>query len=304
MKKLVMTLLVAALSPFLAMPALAQCVSADPAAIPEIRIDPLDATGPSQFVQPFTLRFRRVGVDTSPLTVTYQIVDEDSPLQERVGMNAGPQIEWRSNDTSRNIGALRQESFALLRSGKVSFAAGETTKEVGIRLFLTNLGEDLPAGTYREQYAVRYWCGDPSATAANELTGVLPVVVRIPNVLSANVAGGSKHGQIDFLDFASLSRSLSISVRSTGPYTVSARTLNGGALKREGATGNAAADRIAYTMQFGGQFLGDAGDASFTYPRAGLQGIQIPLDVRVEDVSKKRAGKYSDTLMLTLTPAG
>ena len=242
-------------------------------------------------------------METSPLNITYQIVDEDSSLRLRVGMDAGPEIEWRSNDAGRDIGALRRESYALLRSGTVSFAAGENSKDAGIRLFVKNLQDDLPAGVYREQYTIRYWCGDPNATVPNELSGNISVTLRVPNVLSANVAGGSRRGEIDFLDFATLSRSLSISVRSTGPYKVTARSLNGGTMVRQGASSNAQADRITYLLRFGGQAMTPDSGAGFSYPRAGLQGLQIPLDVTVEDVSGKRAGTYSDTVMLTLAPA-
>ncbi len=303
MKNLCIILFCAASSPFLIAPVSAQCVAADPSAVPDISIDPLDATGANQIVQPLTLRFRRVGMETSPLNITYQIVDEDSSLRLRVGMDAGPEIEWRSNDAGRDIGALRRESYALLRSGTVSFAAGENSKDAGIRLFVKNLQDDLPAGVYREQYTIRYWCGDPNATVPNELSGNISVTLRVPNVLSANVAGGSRRGEIDFLDFATLSRSLSISVRSTGPYKVTARSLNGGTMVRQGASSNAQADRITYLLRFGGQAMTPDSGAGFSYPRAGLQGLQIPLDVTVEDVSGKRAGTYSDTVMLTLAPA-
>ena len=304
MKNPAIILLGAVLSLFLAAPAVAQCVTADPAAIPDIVVDPLDAAGSSEIVQPATLQFRRVGVGAPPLKVTYQVVDEDSPVRMRVGMNAGPEVEWRSNDVARDIGVVRQEAFALLRSGTVSFAAGETSKQVDIRLFVKNLRDDLPAGVYREQYSIRYWCGDPGSTVANELSGILSVTIRVPNVLSANVAGASKRGEIDFQDFTSLSRSLSISVRSTGPYRVTARSINGRALLREGATSATELDRINYDLRFGGQPVAQESGAAFNYPRAGLQGLQIPLDVKVEDVSGKRAGKYSDTVLLTLAPVG
>jgi len=303
MKNFCIILVCTAALPFLVAPASAQCVVADPTAVPDISVDPLNATGANELVQPLTLRFRRIGIDTPPLSVTYQIVDEDSSVRPRVGMDAGPQIEWQSNDAGRNIGTLRRESYALLRSGTVSFTTGENSKDVGLRLFVKNLGDDLPAGVYREQYTVRYWCGDPTATVPNELTGVVSVAIRVPNVLSANVAGGSTRGEIDFLDFASLSRSLAISVRSTGPYKVTARSLNGGYMVRAGSSSTAEIDRISYVLRFGGQSMNEDGSAAFSNSRAGLQGLQIPLDVKVEDVSGKRAGKYSDTVLLTLTPA-
>ena len=120
----------------------------------------------------------------------------------------------------------------------------------------------------------------PNKDLANDLTGIISVAIRVPNVLSATLAGGTNRGEIDFLDFSTLSRSLAVSVRSTGPYTVTARSLNGGAMLRDGLTSTGEADRIPYDLRFGGQPLvqGTGGDGS--YPRAGLQGRQMPLDVR------------------------
>lgn len=285
------------------MAASAQCVTADPAVVPDTRLDPLDANGSSQVVQPVTLRLRRVGIDTAPITVTYQILDEDSPLQARVGMSGGPLIEWRSNDVSRDIGVTRNQGFPLLRSGKVTLSAGELSKDIDLRLFLMEARQDLPAGVYREQYTLRYWCGDPDAGLPSEMPGVLSVALQVPNVLSANVAGGSTRGEIDFQNFATLSRSLSISVRSTGRYVVTARSMNGGSLVREGTTATSALDRIPYIVRFGGVPLATDEGSGFTNPRAGLQGRQIPLDVQVDSPTEKRAGRYSDTLLLTLAPA-
>ena len=160
MKSLAILLLAAVSSAAAIAPAAAQCVAADPASVPDISVDPLDASGPNQIVQPATLRFRRLGADTSPINVTYQIIDEDSSSRLRVGMNAGPPIEWRSGDASRNIGALRQDAYGLLRSATFALSAGESSKDVDVRLFVTDLQDDLPAGLYREQYSIRYWCGD------------------------------------------------------------------------------------------------------------------------------------------------
>ena len=104
------------------------------------------------------------------------------------------------------------------------------------------------------------------------------------------------------MDSATLSRALAISVRSTGPYAVTAQSENGSVLLREGAVGSDSADRISYAVTFGGRPLTLGTASSFTNPRAGLAGQQIPLNVTVDDVSTKRAGNYSDTLILTLAP--
>jgi hypothetical protein len=302
-KKLVMTVAAIASSLAFGTSVAAQCVTVDPVVVPALRVDPLDATGAAQIMEPVTITFRRAGLATGPLRVTYQIVDEDSAGAQRVGITTGPQLEWRSGDSGRNIGALRNEGYALLRSGEVGLAENETSEQSSLRLFLPNLREDFPAGVYREQFTVRYWCEGEDATHPYEIPGIVAVTVQVPNVLSANVAGASNRGEIDFLDFATLSRTLSVSVRSTGPYAVTAESLNGSVLLREGARGSESADRISYVATFGGQPLALGAASAFTHPRAGLAGQLISLNVTVDDVSTKRAGRYSDTLVLTLAPA-
>lgn len=290
----------------LALPGLAQaqCAMADPVVTPQIRVDPLDASGPSELVQHFALTFRRTGTEAAaPLVVRYQIVDEDSSVQSRVGRSLGPTVEWRSPGSSRDIGALRSEAYSLLRSGVARMGAEVAAVQSSVALSLTNLRADLPAGVYREQFTVRYWCGEDDGSAPYEAQGLVSVAVSVPNILSANVAGASLRGEIDFLNFAMLQRNLQVSVRSTGPYQVTARSLNGGELHRARSGRRDEADRIRYAATFGGRSLNLEGGAAQTMPRAGLAGRQIPLEVEVEDVGGKRAGLYADTLMLTLAPA-
>jgi hypothetical protein len=301
--KLVMTGIAVASSLAFSTSLAAQCVTVDPVIVPAVRVDPLDTTGAAQIMQPVTMTFRRVGLDHGPVRVIYQIVDEDSEGPQRVGITSGPQLEWRAGDSGRNIGASRNEAYALLRSGVVALGENETSEQSSLRLFLPNLREDYPAGVYREQFTVRYWCDGEDVTHPYEIPGIVTVTVQVPNVLSANVAGASTHGEIDFLDFATLSRALMVSVRSTGPFAVAAESLNGSVMLREGARGNDSADRIPYVVTFGGRPLALGAANSFTSPRTGLAGQQMSLNVTVDDVSAKRAGRYSDTLVLTLAPA-
>lgn len=280
----------------------AQCASVDPVIIPQVRVDPLDAAGPGELVQPFVLTFRRAGLDGAPVTVRYQIVDEDSSVLSRVGLSQGPTVQWQSQDSIRDIGAFRSEAYALLRSGRLVIGEDDQAAQATVGLRLTNLRADLSSGIYREQFTVRYWCGEDDATLPYDAQGAVAVSVAVPNVLSANIAGASVHGQIDFAEFTQLSRSLQVSVRSTGPYQVAARSLSGGVLLRESARAGDEADRIRYDARFGGQTLDIQDGVERRMPRAGLLGEQIGLDVRVEDIEKKRAGDYADTLLLTLSP--
>lgn len=281
----------------------AQCASVDPVVVPQVRVDPLDAAGPGELVQPLILTFRRTGVDTAPVMIRYQIVDEDSSLRSRIGLSKGPTVEWQGQDSSRDIGAFRSEAYTLLRSGRALLGENDQAVQETVVMRLTNLREDLPAGVYREQFTVRYWCGEAETSMPYESQGAIAVSVAVPNVLSANIAGASARGEIDFMDFAVLSRTLQVSVRSTGPYRVTARSLNGGVFQRQRAGAGDAADVIRYDATFDGQALNTAGTSSQPMPRAGLLGRQIALDVEVEPVDDKRAGVYADTLLLTLAPA-
>lgn len=288
----------------LATAASAQCVTVDPVLVPQVRVDPLDATGPAELVQPFVLNFRRAGASGGPIMVRFQIVDEDSSVQSRVGQSQGPTVEWTGSDSSRDIGAFRSEAYGLLRTSQAVLGDDDAVAQRQVSLRLTDLRADLPAGVYREHFTVRYWCEDGDSTLPYESTGAVSVSVAVPNVLSASVAGASIRGEIDFLDFAMRSRSLMVSVRSTGPYRVTARSENGGVMVRDGAgAAPGAADLIQYQASFDGQPLDlDSGSAQ-PLPRAGLGGRQMPLEVQVDSVDRNRAGSYADTLYLTLSPA-
>jgi hypothetical protein len=281
----------------------AQCVSIDPTMVPDIRLDPMNATGSAELVQPFTLTFRRAMVDNQPIQLRYQILDEDSAVQSRVGASEGPVAVWQSHDSSRDVGGLRNQSYALMNSSLVLIGQDEAASQRQIMLRLTDLRSDLHSGIYREQFTVRYWCDSEGVTPPFESVAVVGVSVVVPNVLSASIAGASAQGEIDFLDFSSLDRRLQISVRSTGPYRVTAKSLNSGFMLREGSAGTDASDRIRYDATLGGQSIGVGEEAAVTMPRAGLAGRQLPLGVAVQDVGSNRAGAYTDTLLLTLAPA-
>ena len=292
-----------AASVLIAPSAWAQCATVDPVVVPEVRLDPMDATGAAELAQPFTLIFRRATVDTQPIQLRYQILDEDSAIRSRVGLSEGPVVTWQGSDSSRDVGGLRNQAYALMNSGLVVLGQDDMASQQQVMLRLTDLRSDLRSGVYREQFTVRYWCDAEGVTPPFESVAVVGVSVAVPNVLSASVAGASVHGEIDFFDFTSLARTLQVSVRSTGPYRVTARSLNGGFMLREGATGENDSDRIRYDASLDGQAVRVGGEAAVTMPRAGLVGRQLPLAVAVQDVQGNRAGSYTDTLLLTLEPA-
>ena len=297
MRTLATALAVLALTPAAAW---ASCAGVQPTAVPRVIVDPLAAAGPAEVLQAFTLTFNRTGMDDTPLAIEYQIVDEDSATRPRVGANQGPTVDFQSRDSRREIGVFRGSAFSSLQAGKLTVNARQPSATAQIYLRVTDLRADLAAGVYRESFTVRFRCGSDQMSA-DESYGVVSVQIVVPNVLSANLAGASTRGQIDFSDFAMLERSLNLSVRSTGPYRISARSLNGGEMRREGAAAPGPADRIAYETRLDGDVLPVTG-SSLKMNRAGLVGRQFSLDVAVEPVGDKRAGLYADTLLVTLTP--
>lgn len=281
----------------------ASCVTVEPVMTPQVLLDPLDAAGAAEFTQPFALVFRRADTGSGAVTVRYQIVDEDSSIIARVGVTGGPAVVWQSQDSTRQIGAFRSDSSPLLRSGVVVLDDDDPMAQATVFMRLVNLREDLAAGVYREQFTVRYWCGDDQMSMPYEAPGAIAVSVAVPNVLSASVAGVSPRGEIDFMDFAVSRRQVMISVRSTGSYEVSARSLNSGVMVREGTgAGVDDADRIRYQARLEGTPLVIDGTTTRSMPRAGLGGSQFALEVEAEDTRSKRAGAYADTILLTLAP--
>ena len=302
MKRAIQTTILGA-AIFAAPAAWAQCVTIDPVVVPQVRLDPMDAAGAGELAQPFSLTFRRATVDGAPIRLRYQILDEDSAVLSRVGLSEGPVVAWQASDSARDIGGLRNQGYALMNSGMVVLEQDEVAEQRQVTLRLTDLRADLWAGVYREQFTVRFWCDEEGVTPPFETMGAVAVSVAVPNVLSASVAGATAHGEIDFLDFSALTRSLQVSVRSTGPYRVTARSENGGVMVRDGSGGSLETDRIPYVATLEGGAIDARGASAVVMPRAGLVGRQFPLSVTVEGVENNRAGRYADTLYLTLEPA-
>ena len=302
MKRAIQTTILGA-AIFAAPAAWAQCVTIDPVVVPQVRLDPMDAAGAGELAQPFSLTFRRATVDGAPIQLRYQILDEDSAVLSRVGLSEGPVVAWQASDSARDIGGLRNQGYALMNSGMVVLEQDEVAEQRQVTLRLTDLRADLWAGVYREQFTVRFWCDEEGVTPPFETMGAVAVSVAVPNVLSASVAGATAHGEIDFLDFSALTRSLQVSVRSTGPYRVTARSENGGVMVRDGSGGALETDRIPYVATLEGGAIDARGASAVVMPRAGLVGRQFPLSVTVEGVENNRAGRYADTLYLTLEPA-
>lgn len=282
---------------FLAHGAVADCVTVDQVTVPEIRLDPMNG-GVGVVSQSFYLTFTPTGPVTGRgLVIQYRISDEDSTPLQRVGQSAGPVVEWWGGG---DLGAPRIGDFDRGSQGAILFE-DNTSVAVPVTLNLPEPQADLAAGIYRESFTVRFMC-NPKDRIIDDAPGRVGVSVAIPNIISANVAGAGSSGQIDFGDFANLSRSLNLSVRSTGPFEIRAESENAGALLRDGAAAPDEADRIPYRVTVDGLSLDLNGGWSSRQPRVGLLGRHFPLEVNVDDVSANRAGEYRDTLRVIFAP--
>ncbi|HEX3919745.1 MAG TPA: hypothetical protein VHW60_20595 [Caulobacteraceae bacterium] len=161
-------------------------------------------------------------------------------------------------------------------------------------------GQDVAAGVYASTLDVQFECavGDTAGDVRMQ-TGVLPVTITVPSVLSVNLAGGGLKGTIDFDQFEDLTKSANIQVRSTGPFILHISAEHAGKMVLLGTTGGAGQE-VPYTLNFNG--APTPLDSDIGYQRTGVGGLSMPLAVTVGDTSGDRAGDYKDTLTLVFTP--
>jgi hypothetical protein len=161
-------------------------------------------------------------------------------------------------------------------------------------------GQDVAAGVYSATLDVQFRCGQGHGVGDVRLqTGVLPVAITVPSVLSVNLAGGGEKGTIDFDQFEALTRSANVQVRSTGAFSLEIHAEHAGRMVLLGTAGGKGRE-IPYSLAFNGGAI--ALDTHVSYPRTGVGGLSMPLAVTVGDISDERSGAYKDTLTLVFTP--
>jgi hypothetical protein len=129
--------------------------------------------------------------------------------------------------------------------------------------------------------------------------------VTIPRVLSASITGQTTSGEVDFGNFASLTPApLAINLRSTSSISVRVSTARGLQMVRTGApTTPAANDVIPYTLSLNNQAV-TTSPFTYTASRVGVAqrtwNLQLGLPATP---AGKRAGSYSDTITIELSPS-
>ncbi|WP_439816003.1 hypothetical protein [Zavarzinia sp. CC-PAN008] len=142
---------------------------------------------------------------------------------------------------------------------------------------------------------------------------VLTVSAELPSRAEVNLAGvrglfeaGVGSYVMDFNELTEdAERSIFVQVRSTGGYSLSISSENGGFLAHEN---KALPDRVAYTATLGGMSVTFAGAAASPVLQAtnptNAAGMSYPFTVKIGRITNQLAGKYQDTVTITVDPAG
>ncbi len=181
--------------------------------------------------------------------------------------------------------------------------AGSTIIEFDLRI---GRGQAVSSGelafdiVYRsaEQGCVDAACGSAFAETVPVVLAVDPV-----KTFSLSLAGAAR-GSIDFGTLTSgQTRSLSLSATATAPYQIVFETENGQKLLLEGGSAARPEDNVAYTMTLNGNPVSE--DLPYS-ERAlfGTGGVVSIADLAftIASAEGKRAGKYRDTVTITITP--
>jgi hypothetical protein len=218
----------------------------------------------------------------------------------------------------------------VLSSGTDTYAyPANTTAAAAARSIIINLPDNKPVSTslqvrvpansgdaeytggmtFREdlKYSVQCYKTENAVTADGPGQSGVAVSpeVTIPRVLSASITGQTTSGEVDFGNFASLTPApLAINLRSTSSISVRVSTASGLQMVRIGAPATPAAnDVIPYTLSLNNQPV-TTSPFTYTASRVGVAqrtwNLQLGLPT---SPAGKRAGAYSDTITIELSPS-
>lgn len=275
----------------------------------QVTYDPLGPNAQFALTAPFTMTATSVSAphqaDTHTLTAQFVDINPSSGGLHRVG-NGGPLFHILSNGA--DVVVRSSDPVMPANVFGVTFpSSGASGALASLQLWI-DANQDVPAGNYATSLDVRYICNSDNHdfTASTQTQpGVLPISVSVPSSVRATLAGGSTTGSIDFGDFSELTKSVNVNVRSTGPFTVTATSDNGGVMKMkaDGTGASGANTRIPYSIRLDGQSF-TLGGPGQRFSRTGIGGTSIPLTVQVQGVQANRSGVYNDHIVVTITPLG
>jgi hypothetical protein len=295
----------AALGFIVAGPCQADCASFSASSI-NLTYDPLGGAATLGLFRPFPLSVTRgVSANGAVTNVTAQFIDQGQ-TGAIFRLDGGPTYDITEQNSDEVI--VHQSSSPLIAgrtffadfSGSADQARAVAVAQINSLALSVPPGQDVAAGIYEATLDVQFQCGVGNSQGDTRMqTGVLPVTIVVPSVLSVNLAGGGLKGTIDFGQFEDLTKSANIQVRSTGPFILHISAEHAGKMVLLGTSGGSGQE-VPYLVSFNGAAA--PLDADIAYGRTGVGGLSMPLAVAVGDTSGERAGVYNDTLTLVFTP--
>ena len=289
----------------LAGPCWADCASFNTSPI-NLTYDPLGGAATLGVFRGFSLSVTRGDSVSGGVTgVTAQFMDQGQ-TGAIFRLDGGPTYDIIDADNAEVVvhqsdaPLLSNHSFYADFSSRADQGRTVAMKQINGLAIYVPPGQDVAAGVYAATLDVQFECAVGQNTGNVRLqTGVLPITITVPSVLSVNLAGGGQKGTIDFGQFEDATKSANIQVRSTGPFVLRISAEHAGKMLLQGASGGAGRE-IPYTLTFNGAAA--PLDADIAFGRTGVGGLSMPLAATVGDVSGERAGVYKDTLTVVFTP--
>jgi hypothetical protein len=295
----------AALGLIFAGPCQADCASFSASSI-NLTYDPLGGAATLGVFQAFPLSVTRGLAAGGAVTgVSAQFMDQGQ-TGAIFRLDGGPTYDITDQS---NAEVIVHQSSSPLTTGHTFFADFSSSADQARAVAVEQVnglaisvppGQDVAAGVYAATLDVQFQCAQGASLRDTRMqTGVLPVTITVPSVLSVNLAGGGLKGTIDFDQFEDLTKSANIQVRSTGPFILHITAEHAGKMVLLGTSGGTGQE-VPYSLNFNGAAA--PLDSDIAYDRTGVGGLSMPLAVTVGDTSAERAGVYKDTLTLVFTP--
>lgn len=239
-------------------------------------------------------------------SIDYQFLDTDSSTQPQIGAQ-GALVEITR--AGRSILHARGNADFTDPAGynSVNIPNGSSSGTGPVGVMIADGRQDLAAGVQSENFDLGYRCNfSDGSTADGVLPAALAASVSTQFLVRATVVGGGSSKTLT-IEPGTRSASGGMSVRSTGPFSISLASINNLTLRPEGALPTAvlpANQTLPYVVRVGGDVMAPTSPAK-QCARSGLGGSVIRVNTRLAngvDVNEVRAGTYSDVLTVTVTP--
>lgn len=255
----------------------------------------------------FTLNVERKG-DTRSVRLIF-VDNETGPV--RLGQSGPPYEVLLTNGTDNYAFPASTTAATATRSIIINLPDNKpVSTSLQVRVPANSGDADYAGGTtFREdlKYNIQCYKGENAVNAdgSGQSGAAVSPEVTIPRVLSASITGQTTSGEVDFGNFASLTPApLAINLRSTSSISVRVATARGLQMVRTGAPATPAAnDVIPYTLSLNNQAV-TTSPFTYTASRVGVAqrtwNLQLALPATP---AGKRAGAYSDTITIELSPS-